>query len=113
MRTTHTQSATYTVGDMLTLKSGAIWRIDRISPRDDGRVSIGLDDPANPGKHSTAFYSDRLDAEVVRHIPVNDHDTELLISRLAADIARALPSFPDPRRTRELAAKLVELGWKR
>lgn len=64
----HTQSATYAVGDVLTLTSGAVWRVDRVWIK-DGRASVGLDDPANPGKHGTAFYADVLDRFVRHHRP--------------------------------------------
>lgn len=58
------EHANYRVGDLLTLKSGAQWRVATLYPSDDGRAGVGLVDPLNPN-HGTAFYADVLDTLVV------------------------------------------------
>lgn len=100
--------STYTVGDMLTLTSGQTWRVDHVSQREDGRVTVGLDDPANPGKHGTAFYADVLDNQVIEHI-TNDRAT--VIGNLTAD----LMSFGElgPGLAENIARHLINLGWRR
>jgi hypothetical protein len=99
---------TYTVGDVLTLTSGQTWRVDHVSPREDGRVTVGLDDPANPGKHGTAFYADVLDNQVIEHIT---NDRAAVIGNLTADIMASGYNAVGPAET--LARRLVNLGWRR
>lgn len=55
----------YAPGDLLTLKSGMTWKVDRLGVT-DGRGSISLVNPSNH-KHGTAFYKDVLDGLVVDH----------------------------------------------
>lgn len=55
---------TYRVGELLTLRSGAQWRVRNVYPHDDGNPGVGLVNPSNPN-HGTAFYADVLDTLVV------------------------------------------------
>lgn len=67
----HLRVATYRIGELLTLKSGATWRVDSLTPRADGGVGVGLRNPVNPG-HGTSFYAGVLDSLVTtRHAPVS------------------------------------------
>jgi hypothetical protein len=55
-------SREYRVGQVLTLRSGANWKVDRHTDH-AGRPGVALVNPCNPN-HGTAFYADVLDTLV-------------------------------------------------
>jgi hypothetical protein len=58
----------YHVGELLTLRSGATWRVHTLHRGRYGRPGVGLINPDNP-RHGTAFYADVLDELVVERRP--------------------------------------------
>lgn len=112
----------YAVDDVLTLPSGT-WRVDSLrytpypgaksrvaGPGDDPAcVTVGLDDPANPGKHGTAVTLAALmtSGRVIKHTPAG-----VSVDRLVADLLGNGFPFGD-QSARALAIKLVNLGWRR
>lgn len=99
----------YNVDDVLTLTSGETWRVNHVRQHEDGRVTVGLDDPANPGKHGTAFYADVLDKQVVEHIT---HYRAELIGNLTADLL-GNGWLWGPGAAEFVARRLINLGWRR
>lgn len=119
-------SLPFAVDDVLTLASG-VWRVDSLRyvpylgaksrvarPGDDpSRITVGLDDPANPGKHGTAVSLDVLmiPGRAIKH-DATLHSKAGQVDTLATDLVTS--GWLWGRGAAEVvAARLVDLGWRR
>lgn len=98
---TVTERRTYRVGELLTLRSGAQWRVKDVYPHDDGNSGVGLVNPLNPN-HGTAFYADVLDTLVLT-------EAEMALPAVPRTDAVVYPESGDyPAGNYEVSARVAE-----
>lgn len=96
----------YTRDEILTLRSGAVWKVSSVNTVTEGdspRVSVGLVNPENPN-HGTAFFADVLDTIVIHR-----NAEPALADRMAMDLFSH--GVVPVSWCRDLAAALISSGW--